>query len=73
MSKPKYIVINGNSIVGVLWENEKQGKVLVTNDVKIDINSDIEIRDVFTDEAVNNVDLRDFLLEIIPHEERDSV
>ncbi len=70
MSKSKYAVINGGNqnIVGILYENEKLGKVLVTNDVKIDMNCDIEIMDVFTGEVVNSIDLRDIILEAIPHE-----
>ncbi len=72
MSKAKYAVINGKNFVGILWENEKLGKVFVTNEVKIDPNCDIEVRDVFTEEVVNNIDLKDFLLEVIPHEENND-
>lgn len=65
MSEAKYIVINGDTILGVLWENESLGKVFVT-DGKIDLNFDLEIRDFTTGENVKNVDLREFILDVIP-------
>jgi hypothetical protein len=69
MSKVKYAILNGNQTIGLFWENEKLGNIFVTNpDVKIDLNWDLEIRDVKTGETVNSVDLRDFLLESLPLE-----
>ena len=69
MSKVKYGIVNGNETIGLFWENEKLGNVLVTYpNVKIDMNYDLEIRSAETGEMVNHVDLRDFLLESLPIE-----
>lgn len=65
MSKPRYFITDRNSILGILWENENLGRVLVLeNKNEIDFNQDIVVRDVYG--IVNHVDLRDFLFEIIP-------
>jgi hypothetical protein len=67
MSKPKYVIRNRESIIGLLWENDKLGNVLVTYpDTQIDLNQDLEIWDVESCKQVNHVDLRDFLLETLP-------
>ena len=69
MSKAKYAIRNGQDVVGLLWENEKLGKVLVTYpDIKIDMNFDLEIWDIETHEVIDYIDLRDFLLESLPME-----
>ena len=68
MSKAKYVIANGDGIIGVLWENEKLGKVLVT-DGKIDANHDLEIYEPMGGKPVKHVDLRDFLLEVLSVEE----
>lgn len=67
MSKVKYAIITQEKQIGLLWENEKLGKVLVLeNGVKISFNQDLEIYNVDDEKLENHVDLRDFLLEIIP-------
>lgn len=67
MSDAKYTIKNGDSILGILWENEKLGKVLVT-DGKVDMNFDLEIYDHSKNAYVKYIDLRDFLLEVLPTE-----
>lgn len=65
MSKPRYFITDRNGVLGILWENENLGKVLVLeNKNEIDFNQDIEVRDF--NGVVNHIDLRDFLYEIIP-------
>jgi hypothetical protein len=64
LSKAKFAVRNGDNVTGILWENEKLGKVFVQQGT-IDPNFDLEIYDLDTHKVVNHVDLRDFLLETL--------
>lgn len=64
MSKLLYGIRNGDNIM-TLWENEKLGKVLIT-DGKLDLTHDLEIINAETMNAEEFVDLRDFLLECMP-------
>lgn len=69
MSKVTYAIRNGNYNIGLLWENEKLGKVLtIYPDAKVDMNCDLEIINAETGHMVNHIDLRDFLLETLPVE-----
>jgi hypothetical protein len=65
MSKAKYAVRNGDNHVGILWENEKLGKVFVVQS-EIDINFDLEIMDIDTGNIVDHVDLREFIFDALP-------
>lgn len=66
MSNFKYAVLNDKIVIGTLWENEKLGKVFVTTEEKIDPNFDLEIYDSESQEQITHIDLRDFLLEVLP-------
>jgi hypothetical protein len=66
MSKILYAVKNGDNIIGTLWENEKLGKVFVTTGEKIDLLHDLQIRSAETYQDEENIDLRDFILEVMP-------
>ncbi|WP_137743395.1 hypothetical protein [Robertmurraya siralis] len=69
MSKATHVVRNGDRTTGLLWDSEKLGKVFVLMD-KIDPNFDLEIYDIKTNELVNQVDLREFLLKALPHNQK---
>jgi hypothetical protein len=66
VTKFKYAIRNGDKVLGLLWEHDALGKVLVT-DGKIDSNFDLEIKDQ-NGNTVDYIDLRKFLLEILPTE-----
>jgi hypothetical protein len=72
MSSVKYIIINGNTIIGMLWENELLGKVFTTTGANIDLNNDLEIYDCDAN-LIKNIDLRDAILSIFPHDIIDRV
>ena len=62
-SKPIYAIKNGDNI-SILWDTE-YGKILVAQG-KIDVNVDLEIWDVETSKKVDNIDLRNVLMSILP-------
>jgi len=53
----------------MLWQHPTLGKILVVNKPMIDINRNLTIVEIGTSEAVENIDLRDFLFEVLPHKE----
>jgi len=66
MSKPTYFLTDSEKCFGILWENSKLGKILVLdNYFQMNLNQDWTIRNR-DGEAINYIDLRDFLFEIIP-------
>ena len=71
MSKPKYAIVNKDLCVAVVWDTE-MGLVTVTNDVKIDFNCDLTLIDITGGTnscVVNNIDLRDLLVSLLPKAE----
>ena len=71
MSKPKYAIVNKDLCVAVVWETEI-GLVTVTNDIKIDFNCDLTLIDITGGTSscvVNNIDLRDLLVSLLPKTE----
>ncbi len=71
MSKPKYAIVNKDLCVAVVWETE-MGLVTVTNDIKIDFNCDLTLIDITGGTnscVVNNIDLRDLLVSLLPKTE----
>lgn len=68
MAEAKYAVKNGDSITGILWENEKLGRLFVLQN-DIDPNFGLEILDLPNGNVVKEVDMIDFLLEILPYEQ----
>ena len=71
MSKPKYAIVNKDLCVAVVWETE-MGLVTVTNDVKVDFNCDLTLIDITSGASscvVNNIDLRDLLVSLLPKTE----
>lgn len=67
MSKPKFVVANGDNSIGILWEDEKLGKVFTSTGAKIDLAFDLKILSIETGQKVENIDLRDFILRALPH------
>jgi hypothetical protein len=65
MSEVTHFVRNGDNITGILWNNENLGKVFVLMN-NVDMNFDLEISEATTGKIVKYVDLRDFLLEVLP-------
>jgi len=71
MSKPKYAIVNKDLCVAVVWETE-MGLVTITNDIKIDFNCDLTLIDITGGTnscVVNNIDLRDLLVSLLPKTE----
>jgi len=71
MSKPKYAIVNKDLCVAVVWDTE-MGLVTVTNDIKIDFNCDLTLIDITGGTnscVVNNIDLRDLLVSLLPKAE----
>lgn len=71
MSKPKYAIVNKDLCVAVVWDTE-MGLVTVTNDIKIDFNCDLTLIDITgrtNSCVVNNIDLRDLLVSLLPKTE----
>ena len=70
MSKPKYAIVNKDLCVAVVWDTE-MGLVTVTNDIKIDFNCDLTLIDITGARSgvVNNIDLRDLLVSLLPKTE----
>ena len=71
MSKPKYAIVNKDLCVAVVWDTE-MGLVTVTNDIKIDFNCDLTLIDITggtNNCVVNNIDLRDLLVSLLPKTE----
>jgi hypothetical protein len=67
VSKPLYAVRNGENVLGMLWETNSDKQVFVTLTNEIDINHDLEIWDIEINQYINNVDLHDLLMDVLPH------
>ena len=68
MSKPLYALCDREKVLGLLWENNNLGKVLVLYNGEMDFNNDWMIRncDYNQNEDDINIDLREFLYDIFP-------
>ena len=65
-SKFKYAIINGNSVVGIIYET-KIGLMTVMTGEKMDISQGLSIRD-YLGTKVSELDLIEVISEIIPKE-----
>lgn len=66
MNKPKYFLINGDNIVGVVYESDKYGRTLVVLD-KLNLNHQLEIYEAGgSSKKILDVDLLGFLSGMIP-------
>lgn len=66
MNKPKYFLINGDSIVGVVYESDKYGRTLVVLN-KLNLDQALEIHEAGgSAKKILDVDLLEFLSGMIP-------
>lgn len=69
MSKLKYCLVNGNDVLGYLWETEKLGNVLIMNK-SVDFNTPLEIY-IKTEtrgfEKVSEIDMVTDFMEILQY------
>lgn len=73
MSQAKYAIINNKTLIAVLYEDEKLGKVLVLEGEKVDLKWDLEIWDIEGNKSINFIDLKDFLLKVLPIKEANEI
>jgi len=68
MSKPIYALLDQEKILGILWENNNLGKVLVLYNSEINFNCDWSIRncDYNKNKDDINIDMREFIYDIFP-------
>lgn len=64
----KYFIINDDSIIAVVHEDEKYGRTMVLNNCKINFNHDIIVHDAEANEKIKDIDLIDFLQSLLPLE-----
>jgi hypothetical protein len=65
-NKAKYIIINGDYIIGIVYESEKYGRTLVLQE-KINPNFDLEIHKIGKDSGkINSADLMEFIHSLLP-------
>lgn len=64
MAKAKYCILNADSVLGLVYEDEKLGRTLVLNG---EINNDFEIQIVNMDGTpITQSDLKEYLLSLLP-------
>jgi hypothetical protein len=67
MNTAKYFLVNGDNIIGIVYESDKYGRTLVVLD-KLNTNSSLAVRES-NGNKVANTDLMEFLYSMIPNEE----
>lgn len=65
-SKVEYAILNVDKCVALVWKTNI-GRVVVVEE-KIDANGDLSIYDIKEGKTIDNIDLRNLLLEILPKE-----
>jgi hypothetical protein len=63
-SKPIYGFYDGEDFSGIVWDTEL-GKIVTCNG-NLDINMNLLIKDVETGKDVDDIDLRNVLMSILP-------
>ncbi len=63
-SKPLYGIWDGEDFAAIVWETEL-GKI-VTCEGKLNVNNNLIIKEADTNEDVDNIDLRNVLMSILP-------
>ena len=64
-SKPTFIIINGDAVLGIVYENEIYGRTIVAQG-KIDPNYDIKVYSVTTNTIINEGDFLEYLHGLLP-------
>jgi hypothetical protein len=65
MNKAKYWLVNGDSIIGIVYESDKYGRTLVLTE-KIDVNYPINIYSTDKVEVVEETDFIEFIHSLLP-------
>ena len=60
-NKCKYGILNKENVVGLLYENDSFGKILVMKDNNVDLDFDIKIVDVHTGKTMESLDIKEWL------------
>jgi len=64
-SKPKFIIINGDAVLAIVYENEIYGRTMVVQG-KLDPNYDIKVYSTSTNTAVGEGDFLEYLHGLLP-------
>lgn len=63
-STPIYAMYDGNNFMAIMWETEL-GKILTTQG-NLNLNNNLRIRNISDGEDIDNVDLRNVLMSVLP-------
>jgi len=64
MNKAKYFLINGENVIGIVYEDEKYGRTLMIRE-NLDPNFSLRISDIFGN-FVGDIDLMNFISSMVP-------
>ncbi len=65
MNKPKYALVNGHDVIGLVWEDEQRGRTIVLNQ-SLDFNYYLTIHDFDTNKKVFDFDFIKFIQDMLP-------
>lgn len=65
MNKSKYFLINGDEVIGIVYEDEKYGRTLVVLG-KLDANRLLNIYEAGSGKKIADTDLLEFISSMIP-------
>jgi len=66
MNKVKYYMINDDTVIAVVYEDDKYGRTMVVTYPKLDTSSSLRLIDASTSQEINDINLLDFLQEMLP-------
>jgi len=64
-SKATFIMVNGDAVIGIIYENETYGRTLVIQG-KLDPNYDVKVYSAGTSTVVNEGDFLEYLHSLLP-------
>lgn len=64
MNNIKYVIMNGDSVIGFIWEDDERGRSIVVND-KIDLRYSVELYDRDKMEKVSDVNFVNFIFNML--------
>jgi len=64
MNKAKYFLLNGENVIGIVYEDEKYGRTLMIRE-NLDPNFSLSIRDTLGNELAD-IDLMNFISSMVP-------
>ena len=65
--KAKYFLYNEDSVIAIVYENEKYGRTMVITG-RINPNSDIKLYDRESSKTINEVDFKEYLCSLLPED-----